>query len=130
PQRLAGKPPDDCAGCHMHKQGLTIIPHTALTDHRIIAAEGEPYPDAAFRLTTPSLPDLIYVDATPGNPNEPLPPETLLEAYVQTVNKDPATYRDRYLAVLDQVAKSEPDNLLVLSELAQRELWKGKAGSP
>jgi len=128
--RLAGKPPNDCAGCHMHKQGVTIIPHTALTDHRIIAAEGEPYPDAAFHLTTPSLPDLIYLDAIPGNQNEPLPPVTLLAAYIQAVNKDPAIYRDRYLAVLDQVAKTEPENPLVLSELAQRELWKGQAGSP
>lgn len=129
-QRRAGKPPDDCAGCHMHKQGVSIVPHTALTDHRIVISQGEPYPDLAFHLTTPSLPDLIDLDAIPGDADEPLPPETLLAAYVQAVNKDPAAYRDRYLAVLDQVARSEPDNLLVLSELAQRELWKGKAGSP
>ena len=128
--RIARKASDDCAGCHMHKQGVTIIPHIALTDHRITATEGEPYPDAAFHLTTPNLPDLIYLDAEPDHQSETLPPETLLEAYVQAVKKDPATYRAHYLTVLDEVSKSEPDNLLVLSELAQRELSKGEADSP
>jgi predicted Zn-dependent protease len=111
----------------MHKRDVTTVPHAALTDHRIVAAAGEPYPDAAFRLTTPSLPDLINLDAVPGDPNGSLQAETLLEVYAQVATSDPAIYEDRYLKLIDQVAKSNPDNLLVLWTLAKQALRQGDA---
>jgi hypothetical protein len=57
--RARRTPPDDCTGCHMPKQNLTLISHSVLTNHRIVAREDEPYPEAAFRETTPALPDLV-----------------------------------------------------------------------
>ena len=45
-------PPDDCAGCHMPKRDVTVISHSVLTNHRIVAEAEEPFPDVAFHMTT------------------------------------------------------------------------------
>ncbi len=60
--RLERIPADDCAGCHMPKQALQLITHSALTNHRIIARPDEPLPAAAFHQTTPALPDLVHFE--------------------------------------------------------------------
>ncbi len=127
-QRHANSVPDNCAGCHMHEGAVAIVPHTTLTSHRIVIDESEPYPNAAFHSTNPALPDLIYLDAVPGGHDVSLSPETLLAIYAQAVNKDPETFRRRYLSVLDQAENSAPDNVFVLSELAARALWEGTEG--
>ena len=59
-------PPDDCAGCHMPKRDVQTIAHAVLTNHRIVAQAEEPYPDAAFHMTSPQLPDLVHLTAIPG----------------------------------------------------------------
>src|SRR5207244_4454741 len=61
--RQAQSPPDNCIGCHMPKRNLKVISHSALTNHRIVAAADEPFPDAAFHMTTPALPDLVHLNA-------------------------------------------------------------------
>ena len=80
-------PPDDCAGCHMPKQSLTLISHSALTNHRIVAYEGEPYPEEAFHQTSPELPDLVHVNAVPGE-GKALSPLVLLQAYGELMGSD------------------------------------------
>ena len=52
-------PPDDCAGCHMPKRDVTVISHSVLTNHRIVAQAEEPFPEVAFHMTTAQLPDLV-----------------------------------------------------------------------
>src|SRR3989454_8985145 len=104
-------PPDDCAGCHMPKQSLTLISHSSLTNHRIVAYEGEPYPEEAFHQTSPELPDLVHVNAVPGE-CKALSPLVLLQAYGELMGSHPQ-YRERYLGLLDQLARTEPDNPVV-----------------
>ena len=116
-------PPDDCAGCHMLKQSLALISHAALTNHRIVAHEGEPYPEEAFHQTSPELPDLVHVNAVPGEKRAPSP-LVLLQAYGELMSSHPQ-YRERYLGLLDQLARTNPDNPAVLSGLAWRSLGKG-----
>ena len=121
--RARKTPPDDCAGCHMLKQSLTLISHSALTNHRIVAYQGEPYPEEAFHQTSPELPDLVHVNAVPGEAKA-LSPLVLLQAYGELMGQHPQ-YRERYLSQLDQLARTDPENPLVLSGLAWRSMGKG-----
>ena len=124
--RLRKSAPDDCAGCHMPKQNLKTIAHSALTNHRIIAHEGEPYPEVALHMTTPELPDLIQVNAFPDKRKKSLPPLTLLKAYGEIMASHPE-YKERFVRLLDQLAQNDPDNVFVLS----LEAWKAsKEGTP
>jgi hypothetical protein len=123
--RLQQHPSDNCIGCHMPKEKLTAISHSALSNHRIIARQGEPFPEAAYRQTTPQLPDLIHLDAIPGS-KTPLPPIVLLQAYSQLLDEHPE-FRSRYLAILQQLEQTDSDNPLVLSAKAQQE---SAAGTP
>jgi len=123
-QRLAEEPPNDCAGCHMPKRSVRVIAHSALTQHRIPARPGQPFPDEAFRQGTGSLPDLIHLNAVPGREEAQLPSLTLLQAYGELLTSHPK-YQDHYLSVLDQLAKSDPNNPMVLSALARRAKREG-----
>ena len=109
----------------MPKETLKVISHSALTNHRIIAYKGEPFPEAAYHQTTAQLPDLIHFDAIPGS-KASLPPVVLLQAYGQLMGQHPE-YRSKYLAILDQAEKSGPDNPIVLSAAAREKLAKGTA---
>jgi len=122
--RLDKSPPDNCVGCHMPKQQLKFIGHSALTDHRIIAYEEEPFPEAAFHLTTPNLPDFILFNSIPGESKMAISPLVLVRAFGELKDSRP-TYVARYRALLDRVAKTEPENVLVLSALARRKLEEG-----
>ena len=122
--RLGKTPPNDCAGCHMPKEKLDVIAHSALTNHRIIVREGEPYPEIAFQQTTPALPDLVHVNAIPGQERLPVSRVTLLKAYGDLMVAHPV-YRDRYRAVLDELAPGEPNDHFVLAALAREEAKKG-----
>ena len=121
--RARKAPPDDCAGCHMLRQNLTLISHSALTNHRIVAYEGEPYPEAAFHETSPELPDLVHVNAVPGA-KDAVSPLVLLQAYGELMSSHPQ-YRERYLGLLNQLAETAPDNPLVRSGLAWSSIAKG-----
>ena len=122
--RLGRTPPDDCAGCHMLKQNLKLISHASLTNHRIIGYEGEPYPESAFRQTTPQLPDLVHLNAIPGEEALPIKPLVLFQAYGELMRSQP-NYGARCRELLDQFAKIEADNILVLSALARKKLMEG-----
>jgi hypothetical protein len=110
------KPADDCAGCHMPKRDVKVISHSVLTNHRIIAEAEEPFPDAAFHMTTAQLPDLVHLSANPVQQNVP-PPLTLLQAYGQVMLAHPE-YRERYWSMAKQLESTQPENVLVLEALA------------
>jgi len=110
-------PPDDCAGCHMPKRDVQVIAHAVLTNHRIVAQAEEPYPDAAFHMTTPQMPDLVHLSAIPGKPDEPVSSLVLLEAYGQLMTPNPQ-YRARYFALAKQLQAADPNNVDVLEALA------------
>jgi hypothetical protein len=110
-------PPDDCAGCHMPKRGVPVIAHAVLTNHRIVAQAEEPYPDAAFHMTTPQMPDLVHLSAIPSKRDEPVLPLVLLQAYGQLMTANPR-YRERYFALAKQLEALEPNNVDVLEALA------------
>ena len=124
--RLSKSPPDDCAGCHMPKLPVRRISHSVLTDHRIIVREGEPFPEVAFRQTTPSLPDLYHIDAIPGKEDRPIAPLVLFKAYGEFASTHPS-YQSPYEKVLAQLADAKSEDPLVLSALAR---IKAREGTP
>jgi len=87
-----------CIGCHMPKADIGFISHSALTNHRIVRNVRQPLPEEAWHLTTPDLPDLIYLNRTN---DKPLTPLMLLEAFGELSDRAPQ-YRDRYLQTLAQ----------------------------
>ncbi len=115
-------PPDDCAGCHMPKRNVTVISHSILTNHRIVAEAEEPFPEIAFRMTTPQSPELVHLSA---NPAKHAPPTLLteLQAYAQVILAHPE-YRSRYWAVAQQLKPLHADNVYVLEALADEALQK------
>ena len=115
-------PPDDCAGCHMPKRDVTVISHSVLTNHRIVAQAEEPFPDVAFRLTTDELPDLVNLSSDPSK-HTVVEPLVRLQAYAQIVLRSPE-YRMRYWALANQLKISHADNLYVLEALADEEIQK------
>jgi hypothetical protein len=120
--RRATTPSDNCIGCHMPKRDLRVISHSALTNHRIVATLDEPFPDAAFQMTTAALPDLVHLSATPDAAAPP--PILLLDAYAQVMLKHPE-YRASYWAVAKQLESSEPKNISVLEALADAAMHEG-----
>ncbi len=127
--RLGQSPANDCAGCHMLKQDVSI-PHSSVTNHRIVATRGEPYPEFLFREATPGAGDLIHLDAVPGAENVAPAPLTLLQAYRQVLfsTREPK-YMEDYLAILAHFAGAQPADPAVLSALAfQAALGRKPAG--
>jgi Flp pilus assembly protein TadD len=117
--------PGDCAGCHMPKRAVGVILHSSVTSHRIMARPDEPFPEAAFHQTTSALPDLIHLSALPGQVNATPPKLTLLQAYGELMDKAPE-YRARYLELLAELERSQPENALVQASLGRRALLGGK----
>jgi hypothetical protein len=109
-------PPDDCAGCHMPKREVQTIAHAVLTNHRIVAQAEEPYPDAAFHMTSPQTPDLVHLTAIPKH-SDAISPLLLLRAYGQLMTANPE-YRGKYFALAKQLESGNPNNIDVLEALA------------
>ncbi len=123
--RLRENPRNDCAGCHMPKKDVRVVSHSSLTQHRIIPRKTQPYPEIALSLTTPTESNLVHLNAVPGKEKVPVPPLALFEAYITLLRDSHPDYQAAYLALLNQLAASEPRNALVLSALAQKMLWEG-----
>ena len=119
--RLAATPPNDCAGCHMQKQPVSI-PHSVLTNHRIVSTPGEPLPDEAFRHTGSDPLELVHLNAVPGR-DDVIPPLTLLRAYGEMALAD-RQYGSLYLEAVDRAAQSDPESPAVLSALGWREVGR------
>ena len=108
----------------MPKREVKVISHSVLTNHRIIAVAEEPFPDAAFHMTTAQLPDLVHLNANPTKPNPP--PLTLLQAYGEVMLSHPE-YRERYWSVAKQLEATQPENVPVLEALADWAMQKQDA---
>jgi hypothetical protein len=119
-------PPDDCAGCHMPKRDVTVISHSVLTNHRIVAEAEEPFPDVAFHMTTPQLPDLVHLNTNLAKQDAPSP-LTLLQAYAQVMLAHPE-YRARYWSEAEQLKATQPDNVHVLEALADEAVQGRNSG--
>jgi hypothetical protein len=115
-------PPDDCVGCHMPKRDVTVISHSVLTNHRIVAQAEELFPDAAFSLTTDELPDLVDLSSDPSK-HSTVEPLTRLQAYAQIVLRSPE-YRVRYWSLANQLKTNHGENLYVLEALADEAVQK------
>jgi Tetratricopeptide repeat len=127
--RRRSSPPDNCVGCHMPRQKLQKISHSALTNHRIIAYPGEPFPSAAFHMTSPRLPDLVQVDADalPGTKQTAVAPIVLWQAYGELMESHPE-YKPRYEQLLNGLSSLR--NPLILSALGRRALLTGSTNGP
>ena len=110
----------------MPKRDVTVISHSVLTNHRIVAESEEPFPDIAFHMTTPQLPDLVHLSANPAKQDAPSA-LTLLQAYGQVILAHPE-YRPRYWAVAKRLQSTQPDNVLVLEALADNALQEKNGG--
>jgi len=122
--RLTTTPPDNCVCCHMPARSLAGISHSALTDHRIPARPGEPFPTDALPASSPASPGLVHLTAVPGQ-DDSLPPFTLLQAYSDIAQDNPA-YKAEYRSVLAEVAASEQSNSLVLGLMARDVLGRAQ----
>ena len=112
--RAAQVPADNCAGCHMPKRSIEQISHSALTNHRIPAREGEPVP----ALAQDEVDGLIVVNAPPGRPVK-LAKVTLLKAYDELALKNP-DYQRRASELLDNLSKTQPDDPFVQASLGHK----------
>jgi hypothetical protein len=118
--RQATTPADNCIGCHMPQRQTQGIAHTSLTNHRILARPGEPWPEEAFEQTTPQLPDLIHLNRVRGRADD-LPGVSLLEAYREIAERDPA-YADAYKRTLNALEQKDPEHAPVQEALGKRDL--------
>jgi hypothetical protein len=111
------EPADDCISCHLPKRDIVGISHSSLTNHRILRSADEPFPEVTFQLTTTALPDLVHIDAIPGEADARPAPLTLLQAY-GLLGVDHRAYMQRYFAAAKELEASEPNNSTVLEALA------------
>jgi len=118
--RGAQTPADDCAGCHMPKRRVLQISHSALTNHRIPARDGEPPP----KLSQTETDGLIVVNAPPGRAIE-LSKVTLLRAYQELAQKS-SDYQRRYLDLLKELSKTQSQESLVQASLGHQSFVEGR----
>jgi hypothetical protein len=119
--RQQSKPQDDCVACHMPKRDVTVISHASLTNHRVVTALDEPFPDITFQLGMAELPDLVHLNAIPSEVDKVPPLLTLLQAYGQ-LGVQRREYLQRYFEVAEQAKASELENVNVLEALAAHSL--------
>jgi len=111
----------------MPKRDVIEISHSVLTNHRIVAEAEEPFPDAAFHMTTPQLPDLVHLSANPAKQEAPSP-LIRLQAYAQIVLAHPE-YRARYWSLAQQLKATHADDIYVLEALADEAVQRHNAES-
>lgn len=124
-QRSQTTPSDNCIGCHMPTRDTPRLSHTSLTNHRILARPGEPWPDEAFRQTTPELPDLVHLNRVAGR-DDNLPAVSLLEAYREIAERQPE-YNAAYQKTLGQLEQTDPENAVVQQALGRRDWQSGNS---
>ncbi|MEW5974387.1 MAG: cytochrome c3 family protein [Acidobacteriota bacterium] len=114
---------DDCAACHLPKRVVKTIAHSALTNHRILARQGQALPEVAFQ-PSKGLPAVVHVNAVPGQEQRPVPLLTQLQVYGELLSQEPE-YQTRYLAVLESLSGTASEHPLVLSALARKAKLEG-----
>ena len=123
-QRRKTAPADNCIGCHMPERNAPETAHTSLTNHRILARPGEPWPEEAFNQTTSELPDLVHLNRIPGTADQ-IPALSLLEAYREIAERKPE-YRESYDKTLTALEGSDPNAFEVQLGLGKRDLANGE----
>ena len=88
------------------------------TDHRIRCTPDEPFPESAFKGSLRGA-GFIHVNAVPGQDSK-VPPQALLRAFRQELNRSHLEYKDYYFSLLDQLSKSNNKDPFVLSAMAQK----------
>ncbi len=126
-KRLKQKPADNCVGCHMPRQALQTISHSALTSHRIVRRPDQPYPEAALRTTTSRLPGALELTAAPVPGLTPLPLRTRVLAYQELMRVRPSFSQD-FEEALAQAATELPNDPAILGILAREAMAEGVAG--
>lgn len=124
-ERQKQNPPDSCVGCHMPKRDVKVISHSVLTNHRIVRTPQEAFPDLAFHMTTPELPDLVQLSAEPGR-HVATSPLTLLRAYRQVMLSHPE-YRESYWRLGKELEQTHPADITVLEAMADLSLQQKNA---
>ena len=117
---------NNCAGCHMHKRDVDVISHSSLTDHRIVRHRGQPFPEIAFKRTTPDLPELVHINRPAGQGMESLPLLTRFRAIGELTAQRPVL-NSKYRKLLAQVSEKHPREPIVLAALGR--LAKIEAGN-
>lgn len=120
--RDAVTPANNCIGCHMPTKATGESAHSALTNHRILARPEEPWPDAAFQPSLPSLTDLVHLNQVPGD-NDPPSPATRLAAYAEIMQRR-SDYESTYLKLLAEMEQSNPQDATVQQSLGLRDILK------
>jgi hypothetical protein len=125
-ERMKQQPANDCVGCHMPKKPVAGIAHSDDTSHRIVRRPGQPLPDSAFEQPTPDLPGLLCLNKPKDRAGEPVPLLTKLLGYAEAevMTKEPSLAK-YYLATLEELKKSAPDNPQVLAALGHKALSEG-----
>lgn len=118
--RVAQNPLDDCAACHMQKRKVTQISHSALTDHRIPARTDELLP-----VMVQNEVDGLIVVNPPNGRNVHLSKLVLLRAYAGLAVKN-AAYQQRYLDLLDDLGRSQPQDTFVQAALGEKALAENR----
>ncbi len=114
--RRATNPPDNCISCHMPKRSIKEVSHSALTNHRIPAREGEAVPEQREE----EVGKLVLVNQPPGRPVA-IPDVTLLRAYGELAGRDPE-YRSLYANLLDRLSKTAFKQPVVQEALGHKAL--------
>jgi tetratricopeptide (TPR) repeat protein len=112
----------------MPKRAVRTISHAALTNHRIVRTPDEAYPETAYTGNSDDSPGLIHVSRSPEPEHNRVAPVTLLQAYRSLLVKEPSL-RPKYLALLDQLKLSQPQNPVVLAAAGHEELEQGSAAN-
>lgn len=108
---------NDCTACHMPKRDVSVVAHTALTNHYIPARSGQgPVQDSGVG----NGGDLMLVN---GSPESHLNSElTMFLAYGQLVGMQ-TDLAPRYWALLDQLSHTRSDNTTVLATLGRKAMF-------
>ncbi len=123
-QRNETSPANNCIGCHMPQRETPRLSHTSLTNHRILARPGEPWPAEAFKQTTPGLPDLVHLNRVPGR-DEMCPRFRFLRPIARSQSAIP-TYAAAYQKTLAELEQSDPENAVVQQALGRRDWQNGE----
>ncbi len=120
-KRQATDPPDNCVGCHMPKRTVATITHAALTDHTIPANPPSAAEGAAVPATNRGT-ELLHLSAPFGEREDlhSVPPVVLLQAYAGLVRGKHQEFAGKYDQLLDELARNQPSDPVVLSALARR----------
>jgi hypothetical protein len=112
-ERLKTSPQDSCIDCHMPRQSLGNIPHTAATDHRIVRFRSAEEPHRGPLPAGPDFPVMPFHQ----RPGVPLSPETgrdlgiaLLGPLSETGQVAPQTYSTAALRLLEPAVARDPED--------------------